>query len=91
MDLNEKVTLELTAFALLKCKHFVYVNIVKNLNKRVKCEKGGQGRQQGGGQRARKHVSHYYVHGFAAGQGGLKSLKFSKTAPPKMLTLIQNQ
>ena len=52
-------------------------------------QKGGQGRQRGGGQRACKHASHYYVHGTVAGQGELKSQKFSKATPPKMFRLTK--
>ena len=37
------------------------------------------------------HANHYYVHGPVAGQGELKSQKFSKAAHPKKLRLIQNQ
>ena len=52
-------------------------------------QKGEQGRQRGGGQRACKHASHYYVHGTVAGQGELKSQKFSKATPPKMFRLTK--
>ena len=52
-------------------------------------QKGGQGRQRGGGQRACKHASHYYVHGTVAGQGELKSQKFSKATPLKMFRLTK--
>ena len=50
-----------------------------------------KGRQRGGGRRACKHASHYYMHGPVSGQGGLKSQKFSKAANPKKSRLIQNQ
>ena len=35
------------------------------------------------------HANHYYVHGPVAGQGELKSQKFSKAARPKMLRLTK--